>query len=336
LSDLQSLCLDLSILSDYPSEEEQLVFHSYLSFNDVIINRMHHDEWLKILRFWYKIKEGFFFNHLIVSEEITRNDQLCICAMIINMILANDKHPRYDNRIPPYMQHLFNECVENNTFVWIVASEYTQMIKKLQNLLHFDQFDHEANSSQFIKYLCKYKKCNVHNANIFNWTVRTKDFCILFDKNKKNKWILSPQYTVFLNTNCGIADDASDDCLKFHFEAQNKAKNNLFRVRIHLDSKPANVAKINLGMGLFCKAANNFDNYSYGELRYDKLYNVSLHSLFETKILKKNCKKRTFSLKLQIQLFYVYDFDGKLIEINQSLQPHMQRQISHNSNRYYD
>merc|ERR1712154_67137 len=61
LSDLQSLSLDLSYLSDYPSEEEQLVFHSYLSFNDVIINRMHHDEWLKILRFWYKIKEGFFF-----------------------------------------------------------------------------------------------------------------------------------------------------------------------------------------------------------------------------------------------------------------------------------
>lgn len=60
LSDLQSLSLDLSYLSDYPSEEEQLIFHSYLSFHDVIINRMHHDEWLKILRFWYKIKEGFF------------------------------------------------------------------------------------------------------------------------------------------------------------------------------------------------------------------------------------------------------------------------------------
>merc|ERR1712173_369864 len=146
---------------------------------------------------------------------------------------------------------------------------------------------------------------------------------ILFDKNKKNKWISSPQYTVFLNTSM------DEDFLKFHFEAQNKAKNNLFRVRIHLDSKPENVAKINLGMGLFCKAANNFDNYSYGELRHDKLYNVSLHSLFETKILKKTCKKRTFTLKLQIQLFYVYDFDGKLIQINQS-------QHNQNSNRYYD
>merc|ERR1739845_218601 len=91
-------------------------------------------------------------------------------------------------------------------------------------------------------------------------------------------------------------DNDDDDFLVFHFEAQNKAKNNLFRVRIHLDSKPDNVAKINLGMELFCKAANNFDNYSYGELRYDKLYNVSLHSLFETKILKKNCKKRSFVL----------------------------------------
>lgn len=60
LSDLQSLSLDLSYLSDYPSEKEQLIFDSYLSFHDVIINIMHHDEWLKILRFWYKIKEGFF------------------------------------------------------------------------------------------------------------------------------------------------------------------------------------------------------------------------------------------------------------------------------------
>jgi len=241
--------------------------------------------------------------------------------MIINMIIANDKHPRYDNRIPSYMQRLFNECVENNTFVWIVRSEYSKMIKKLQSLLYFDQFDEEK-SSQFVKYLVKYKKCNVCNANIFNWNVPPNDFKVLFDKSRKNKWISSPQYTVYLNT------DAECDYLRFHFEAQNKAKNNLFRVRIHLDSKPENVAKINLGMGLFCAAANNFDNYSYGELRYDKLYNVSLHSLFETKILKKNCKKKTFTLKLQIQLFYVYDFGGKLIPINQSQQRHAMR--------YYD
>ena len=325
LSDLQSLCLDLSHLSDYPSEEEQLVFHSYLSFNDVIINRMHHDEWLKILRFWYKIKEGFFFNHLIQRQEISRNDQLCICAMIINMIIANDKHPRYDNRIPPYMQRLFNECVEEKTFVWIVRSEYTKMIKKLQNLLHFDQFDEEK-SSQFVKYLIKHKKCNVCNANIFEWNVQPKEFKNLFARKSK-LWISSPQYTVYMNSNS--ANNANNDYFKFHFEAQNKAKNNLFRVRIHLDYKPENVAKINLGMGLFCKAANNFDNYSYGELRFDKLFNVSLHSLFETKLLKKSCKKKTFTLMLQIQIFYVYDFDGKLISINQSQQ---RRQ----SNQYYD
>eukprot|EP01084_Bolivina_argentea_P141628 248854_1 len=307
LSDLQSLCLDLSLFSDYPSEEEQLVFHSYLSFNDVIINRMHHDEWLKILRFWYKIKEGFFFNHLICSDEITRNDQLCICAMIINMIIADKRHVRFDTRIPQYMQCLFNECVENNTFVWVIQSEYQQMIKKLQGLLYFDYLNHHK-SSQFIQYLIKYKKCNVCNANIFNWKVNHKQFDELF--SSKNQWIQSPQYTVYMN-------DAQNNCLKFHFEAQNKAKNNLFRCRIHLDDKPDFVAKINLGMGLFCAAADNFDNYSYGELRYDKLYNVSLHSLFQTKILKQN-KQKEFNLKLQIQLFYVYDFDGKLIQINQS------------------
>ena len=310
LSDLQSLCLDLSYLSDYPSEEEQLIFHSYLSFNDVIINRMHHDEWLKILRFWYKIKEGFFFNHLIENNKITRNDQLCICAMIINMIINNNKHPRYDNRIPKYMQNLFNECVENNTFVWIIQSEYNKMIKKLQNLLYFDN-QNITKSSQFIQYLIKYKKCNVCNANIFNWKINKNEFEILFDKTLKNKWIISPQYTVYMN-------DLNNNKLIFHFECQNKLKNNLFRCRIHLDYKPENVCKINLGMGLFCKSANNFDNYSYGELRYDKLYNVSLHSLFQTKILKKNCKNKSFILKLQIQLFYVYDFNGKLIPINQS------------------
>jgi len=235
--------------------------------------------------------------------------------MIINMIINNNKHPRYDNRIPRYMQNLFNECVESNTFVWIIHKEYQGMIKKLQNLLTFNQFNH-SKSSQFIKYLIKYKKCNVCNANIFNWNIKYDQ---LFDD--KIPWISSPKYTVYLNAE--NADDPDQDYLQFHFEAQNKAKNGLFRVRIHLDSKPDNVAKINLGMGLFCKAANNFDNYSYGELRYDKLYNVSLHSLFQTKILKKNWnknnnKQQTFKLKLQIQLFYVYDFDGKLIKINQS------------------
>lgn len=224
------------------------------------------------------------------------------------MIINNNKHPRYDNRIPDYMQNLFNECVENNTFVWIIQSEYTKMIKKLQNLLYFDNQITEK-SSQFIQYLIKYKKCNVCNANIFNWKINPNQFNLLFDKTKKNKWISSPQYVVYMN---------DQNMLKFHFEAQNKAKNNLFRCRIHLDEKPDNIAKINLGMGLFCKMANNFDNYSYGELRYDKLYNVSLHSLFQTKILKKNCKNKQFTLKLQIQLFYLYDFDGKLIPINQT------------------
>jgi len=321
LSDLQSLSLDLSFLSDYPSEEEQLVFHSYLSFQDVIINRMHHDEWLKILRFWYKIKEGFFFNHLIESGKITRNDQLCICAMIINMIIANKKHPRYDGRIPEYMQNLFNECVENNTFVWIVHSEYAAMINKLRNLLTFDPL-HVHKSSQFIQYLIHRKKCNVANANIFEWTIAPNHFNALFDRKKKNHWIASPQYTVYINS--------GGDQLHFHFEAQNKAKNNLFRCRIHLDHKPDHVAKINLGMGLFAKDANNFDNYSYGELRYDKLYNVSLHSLFPTKILRKNCKNQTTTLKLQIQLFYLYDFDGKLIAINQSQHDPLKDAANHN------
>eukprot|EP00488_Nonionellina_sp_1-RS-2012_P001593 TRINITY_DN258_c0_g1_i1.p1 TRINITY_DN258_c0_g1~~TRINITY_DN258_c0_g1_i1.p1 ORF type:complete len:169 (-),score=37.97 TRINITY_DN258_c0_g1_i1:250-756(-) len=168
---------------------------------------MHHDEWLKILRFWYKIKEGFFFNHLIESTEITRNDQLCICAMIINMIIADEKHERYDNRIPQYMQYLFNECVENNTFVWIIQSEYGGMIKKLQSLLYFDYVSH-TKSSQFIQYLMNKKKCNVCNANIFNWNISPSQFESLFSHT--NEWIVSPQYTVFMN-------DCGNNYLKFHF-----------------------------------------------------------------------------------------------------------------------
>merc|ERR1711971_381556 len=256
----------------------------------------------KILRFWYKIKGGFFFAHLIESAQITRNDQLCICAMIVNMMLDDEAHPRYDSRIPPYMQLLFNECVESNTLAWIVKSEQTKMISKLQNLLSFDHRRLSA-SSQFVQYLSKYKKCNVCNANIFDWTIAGAEFESLFAKTQSGSsgstWLCSP-------------------CLKFHFECQNKAKNDLFRVRIHLDSKPDAVAKINLGMGLFCAAANDFDNYSYGELRHDKLYNVSLHSLFPTALLRQNCADKRFTLKLQIQLFHVYDFDGKLLPINQS------------------
>merc|ERR1712130_373477 len=101
------------------------------------------------------------------------------------MIIANKKHPRYDGRIPEYMQNLFNECVENNTFVWIVHSEYAAMINKLRNLLTFDPL-HVHKSSQFIQYL--------------------------FHRKKKNHWIASPQYTVYINS--------GGDQLHFHFEAQ--------------------------------------------------------------------------------------------------------------------
>merc|ERR1712107_781020 len=199
------------------------------------------------------------------------------------------------------------------------------MIGKLQNLLHFDQW-RSSNSSQFIKYLAKFKNCNVRNSNIFEWQVEPNEFRLLFNKSNKNKWIASPQYTVYMNATDNNNDNDDDDFLVFHFEAQNKAKNNLFRVRIHLDSKPDNVAKINLGMGLFCAAANNF-------------YNVSLHSLFETRLLRKSCKQKTFALKLQIQLFYVYDFSGKLIQTNQSQEPPRRHGANANSSkaiRYYD
>ena len=46
-----------------------------------------------------------------------------------------------------------------------------------------------------------------------------------------------------MNLNVDHNDD--NNKLIFHFECQNKAKNNLFRCRIHLDYKPENVAKIN-------------------------------------------------------------------------------------------
>lgn len=72
------------------------------------------------------------------------------------------------------MQCLFNECVENDTFVWIIKSQYKYMIKKLQNVLYFNS-KNITKSSQFIQYLIKYKKCNVCNANIFNWKIKSMD-----------------------------------------------------------------------------------------------------------------------------------------------------------------
>jgi len=308
LSDLQSLHFDNSLLSDFPFEEERFIFHSYVSIKDIVINGLHHDQWLKIFRFWYKLKEGFFFDHLIgTALGVTKNDQLCICAMIINMMLGsnNDKHAKYDQRIPYYMQLLFNECLQNKAFVWIIESEYVHLCPKLKSLLFYNSVN-LGKSSQFIRYLVSEKRCNVCKCNTFKWNIKDKQFASLLYGN--NKWIASEQFKIYLYFN---KDYTTRHCLTFHFECQDKLKNGLFRCRVHLDKFPDVISKVNLGIGIYADKVN-VDNYSYAEIKCsDKLYNSSLHSLFKTTDLR---KYHSLNLKLQIQLFYLHNSKNQLIK----------------------
>jgi len=294
LSDLQSLCLDLSMFSDFPLEQEYLIFHSFVSVRDLIIKRLHHDQWLSILRFWHRLTEGFFFKHLIDSKAITRNDQLCICAMVQNTILTN-KSKKYDHRIPSYMQSLF-DVLGGNGFFWIINSEYDGLVPRLKKYL-------TVNSSPYLTHLESTKQISARCAQTFEWNVNSIDTSQLFVK--PHPWIKSDSYKIFINEN---------DYLSFHFECQNKAKSGLFRCRIHLDEKPDYVSKISFGNGLYCPELQ-FDNYSYGELNSNKLYNMSLHSLFKTSLLRKY-SDTGFNLKLQIQLFSIKDKNGAIINIH--------------------
>ncbi len=107
MSDLQSLCFNLSYLSNTPWIQESLIFRTYISIKDIIIKRLHHDQWLKILRFWYRINEGYYVKHLINKKLISKYDQLAICAMINNMTNTGmNKNKKYDEKIPKYMQKL--------------------------------------------------------------------------------------------------------------------------------------------------------------------------------------------------------------------------------------
>jgi hypothetical protein len=299
LSDLQSLCFDLSYLSDNPLEEEYLIYHTFISVKDIVVKRLHHDQWLKILRFWHKVNEGFFCKHLICSGMISRNDQLCICAMISNMIngKSNFENKKYDTRIPKYMQKLFN-VLGGNGFLWIINQEYDLFIPKLKKYL-LDA------SSPFIEYLRKYKYITVRYAQIFNWFINSIDINQLFLNT--HPWIKSDKYKIFLND--------TSDYLLFHFEAQNKAKSNLFRIKLIMDYKPQYVSSISFGNGLFIEKLQ-FDNYSYGELTQNKSFNMSLHSLFKTNLLKEKDIQNGFNLKLQIQLFSIKNKNGELININ--------------------
>jgi len=307
LSDVQSLCFDNSLLSEFPFEEERFIFHSYVSIKDIVINGLHHDQWLKIFRFWYKVKEGFFFNHLLSDMEITKNDQLCICAMIVNMMLgaSNQRHPQYDQRIPFYMQCLFNECIQNKAFVWIIESEYARLAPKLKSLLFYNSTN-VSKSSQFLRYLIADKKCNVCKCNTFGWHLNDKAFQSLV--YGQHEWVKSSKYKIYLYLN---GDFGVTYALTFHFECQDKPKNGMFRCRVHLDEFPPLIAKVNLGIGIFADKVN-VDNYSYAEIKCsEKLYNSSLHSLFETKQLK---RFHSVNLKLQIQLFYLHDQNGQIIK----------------------
>ena len=238
---------------------------------------------------------------------VTKNDQLCICAMIINMMLGrgNEDHERYDDRIPFYMQCLFNECIQNKAFVWIIDTEYVHLAPKLKSLLFFNASNLSA-SSQFIRFLVTEKKCNVCKCNTFEWTIGDSLFEALLYGD--HQWVKSAKYSIYLHLD---GDYGTAHPLTFHFEVQDKPKNGLFRCRVHLDHFPAHISRVNLGIGVYADKVN-VDNYSYAEIRCsEKLYNSSLHSLFPTKMLN---KYHSLKLKLQIQLFYLHGRDGKIVK----------------------
>eukprot|EP00484_Ammonia_sp_Unknown_P025148 CAMPEP_0197052090 /NCGR_PEP_ID=MMETSP1384-20130603/26616_1 /TAXON_ID=29189 /ORGANISM="Ammonia sp." /LENGTH=738 /DNA_ID=CAMNT_0042484739 /DNA_START=35 /DNA_END=2248 /DNA_ORIENTATION=- len=145
LSDLQSLCLDLSVFSEFPMEEEYLIFHTFVSIKDICIKRLHHDQWVNILSFWHRLSEGFFFRHLIENDAVSKNDQLCICAMIQNMLLS-ETSKKYDKRVPRYMQKLFNVLNKPRAIFWIIHSEYDLLVPRLNKYL-------TSRSSKLLKYL---------------------------------------------------------------------------------------------------------------------------------------------------------------------------------------
>ena len=298
LSDSQSLCLDLSLFSDFPLEEEYLVFHTFVGVKDLIIKRLHHDQWVKILRFWHRLSEGKFFKHMIENETISRNDQLCICAMIQNVILTN-KSKKYDHRIPQYMQQLFNVLSGSGCF-WIIESEYDVLVPRLRKYL-----TNSPKASPYLTHLDTVKNIPSRGAQTFEWKINPNDTLKLFGKD--HPWLKSEEYRIYLH-------NKRDDYLSFHFECQNKAKSGLFRCRLHLDEKPKYVTRLSFGNGLFCQELQ-FDNYTFGELTEQRLFNMSLHSLFQTNLLKPYMNNG-FNLKLQIQIFSIKNKKGEKINFD--------------------
>ena len=81
---LSSLAFNLLYLSDNPIENEILIHHSFISCKDIIINKKKHNIWLKMLRLFFKIKQGFFFSHLIQHRSKRRNSSRSSKNSIIN------------------------------------------------------------------------------------------------------------------------------------------------------------------------------------------------------------------------------------------------------------
>merc|ERR1712154_364145 len=89
-------------------------------------------------------------------------------------------HEKYDQRIPYYMQCLFNECIQNKAFVWIIDTEYLHLAPKLKSLLFYNSTNLNK-SSQFIRFLVSEKKCNVCKCNTFKWHIADKSYNTLLN-----------------------------------------------------------------------------------------------------------------------------------------------------------
>ena len=281
-----NLFLDVSLFSDYPNEEERIIYGARLGFVDIIYRSVSHSEQVMALRLYQKMIDGDWYckNEGLFSKK----SQKCIMNMI-ECMMAADKLSGNDQ----YIQQLFECIIKNVGFgtktIWINQHEAKQLMPEL-NSLFFETF---------VPFLRKYYKIKMKYCNLMSMRIKREE---LWSSSRQFQ-LYSPVYTV----------QNGNDWIELHFRCYKQfdaVKNaHVLMAKFELKKMPNAISSVRLYGGLWFPQIA-FDRWDYCTLSHSKMSQgcplFSLSKIQEIDLLE---------IQICFQLYRVYDQYDKRIKM---------------------
>lgn len=254
---------NVSNLSDFPNEDECIVYGDKFEINDIVMNGLSHFEELNVLKLYYQIIRGRWYTQN--KQQFKKKNQREIVKLINNMINNKDKEN--------YIQRCFESMTKNlrKNVIWINKNGLTQLLPELKQLF-FDEF-------------LDYLRINYNIKNEAGHIVQLKVTKEDLEKSSRGNAIYSESYS-FKPVQLVNSKNIPDLSLSFRCYSKYDAnkKESVFKTEFVIKPFSKRIAWIRISGGIWFPQLS-LDKWDFCTFTHNKLTKGS--SLFSLKRLEK-------------------------------------------------